>query len=249
MIHKAFCTTVCILLTTPFLFSQPQIIAHRGYWNTEGSAQNSRSSVQNAIRLGCYGAEVDIYLTTDNQLVLFHDTAIQGVRLDESTYKELLKHSLPNGETLPLLDEILPLIVASESTKLIIEIKPHNRPDKEKSAVEKTLELVDKAGAGNLVEYISFSTYICESLIQSNPKAKVAFLGGSLSPDQLKEKGYAGLDYNMSVLRKNPEWIARAKELGLTTNVWTVNKPKDFQYFMSAGVDFITTDNPRFGYR
>ena len=174
MIHKAFCTTVCILLTTPFLFSQPQIIAHRGYWNTEGSAQNSRSSVQNAIRLGCYGAEVDIYLTTDNQLVLFHDTAIQGVRLDESTYKELLKHSLPNGETLPLLDEILPLIVASESTKLIIEIKPHNRPDKEKSAVEKTLELVDKAGRATLWRHQLFNLYMRE-------------------PDPIQPEGQSGL--------------------------------------------------------
>ena len=152
MLRKFLVSLILLLPAAHTLWSQPQIIAHRGFWATEGSAQNSRSSVQNAIHAGCYGSEVDIYLTTDGKLVLFHDPAIKGVRLDESTYKELRNHSLANGETIPLLDEILPLIVASGHTKLIIEIKPHNHPDKERAVVEKTLELVAKSGAADKVE-------------------------------------------------------------------------------------------------
>ncbi|HHV40311.1 MAG TPA: DUF4981 domain-containing protein [Bacteroidales bacterium] len=248
MLRKILICAVLSLASSFSLSSQPHIIAHRGYWTKEESAQNSRSSVQNAIHAGCYGAEVDIYLTTDGRLVLFHDPTIEGVRLDESTYKELSGHLLSNGESIPLLDEILPLIVASDHTKLIIEIKPHNHSHKEKAAVEKTLELVEKYGVADKVEYISFSSFICESLIEADPKAKVAYLSGSLSPDMLKEKGYAGLDYHMSVLKKNPEWIPRAKELGLTVNVWTVNRPEDFHYFVLSGADFITTDRPTYLY-
>ncbi len=249
MLRKFLVSLILLLPAAHTLWSQPQIIAHRGFWATEGSAQNSRSSVQNAIHAGCYGSEVDIYLTTDGKLVLFHDPAIKGVRLDESTYKELRNHSLANGETIPLLDEILPLIVASGHTKLIIEIKQHNHPDKERAVVEKTLELVAKSGAADKVEYISFSPLVCETLIRLAPRAKVAFLGGSLSPDQLKEKGYSGFSYNMRVLKNHPEWIPRAKELGLTVNVWTVNRPEDFHYFTLSGADFITTDNPTYSYK
>ena len=37
-----------------------QVIAHRGYWKTEGSAQNSISSLQNSYKIGVYGSEFDV---------------------------------------------------------------------------------------------------------------------------------------------------------------------------------------------
>ena len=39
------------------LLAQPKIVAHRGYWKTEGSAQNSLTSLQKANDVGCYGSE------------------------------------------------------------------------------------------------------------------------------------------------------------------------------------------------
>ena len=34
-----------------------RVIAHRGYWNTENSARNSVSALNNAIEIKAYGAE------------------------------------------------------------------------------------------------------------------------------------------------------------------------------------------------
>ena len=244
MLRNLLFSIILSLLPSLTLWSQPGIIAHRGFWRVEGSAQNSRSSVQNAVDARCYGAEIDVYLTTDKKVVLVHNPVLNGARVDASSYRELSGHLLSNGEKLPLLDEILPIIAASDHTRLVIEIKPHRDKPTEKDAVAKILELVEQAGVRNKVEYISFSSHICETLIQSDPSAQVAYLGGSLSPDQLKEKGYTGLDYNMRVLKANPQWISRAKELGLSVNVWTVNRPEDFHYFIQSGVDYITTDYP-----
>ncbi len=225
----------------------PQVIAHRGYWDVYGSAQNSRRSVQNAIDARCWGAEVDVYLTTDGQMVLAHDPTRNGRRIDQSSYDQLKADSLANGELLPTLPEILKLITAGEHTCLIIEVKSHLNAELEKAAAAQTLRLVKEAGACQNVEYISFSQTICEALIAGDPSAKVAYLGGDLSPQQLKDKGYAGLDYQMPVLRdKHPEWIAQAHQLGLSVNVWTVNKPEDQNYFIQAGADRITTDLPLF---
>ncbi|MFA5301185.1 MAG: glycoside hydrolase family 2 TIM barrel-domain containing protein [Bacteroidales bacterium] len=246
MLRITLISTILYIFSSLSLAAQPGVIAHRGFWDREGSAQNSRSSVQNAINAGCYGVEIDVYLTTDGKLVLVHDPVLNGVRIDESAYSDLSGHTLSNGETLPLLDEILPLIAAQQRTRLIIEIKPHRDKDTEKAAVAGILELVKQAGVSEKVEYISFSAHICEMVIASQPKARVAYLGGSLAPEQLKKKGYSGLDYNMRILRENPQWIPQAKQLGLTVNVWTVNRPEDIHYFTLSGVDYITTDNPAY---
>ena len=43
-----------------------KVIAHRGYWKTEGSAQNSIRSLERASEIGAYGSEFDVHLTADN---------------------------------------------------------------------------------------------------------------------------------------------------------------------------------------
>ena len=53
-----------------------------------------------------------------------------------------------------------------------------------------------------------------------------------------------GLDYSLKVIKKHPEWVKQAHDLGLKVNVWTVNKEEDMQAMLDLGVDFITTNNP-----
>ncbi|MPN19051.1 hypothetical protein SDC9_166417 [bioreactor metagenome] len=60
----------------------------------------------------------------------------------------------------------------------------------------------------------------------------------------MKTEGYWGLDYSSSILKINSTWVQIARNLELKTNVWTVNTTADFEYFISMGVDFITTDYP-----
>ena len=58
--------------------AQPRVVAHRGYWRTEGSAQNSITSFQKAAEVGCWGSEFDVWLTADGVPVVFHDATIDG---------------------------------------------------------------------------------------------------------------------------------------------------------------------------
>ncbi len=53
----------------------PKVIAHRGYWQTYGSAQNSIRSFERAAEIGVYGSEFDVHMTSDSVLILFHDNA------------------------------------------------------------------------------------------------------------------------------------------------------------------------------
>lgn len=47
-----------------------------------------------------------------------------------------------------------------------------------------------------------------------------------------------------SQIKKHPEWIKEAHDLGLKVNVWTVDKAEDMKWLIDQKVDFITTNEP-----
>ena len=48
----------------------------------------------------------------------------------------------------------------------------------------------------------------------------------------------------MGVIKKQPEWIKEANDLGLKVNVWTVDEVEDMKWLIEQKVDFITTNEP-----
>lgn len=226
------------------VWAQTKIIAHRGYWDCEGSAQNSIAALNKAHEVGVYGSEFDVSITADGVLVVNHDDSYQGHVIETSTYDELKNLKLKNGENLPTLKAYLQQGKANPGTQLILEIKPHKRVVNEDKAVKEILKMVKKFKLEKQVEYISFSMNICKELIRRAPKAKVAYLGGEVSPQDLKTLGFTGLDYHHNVFKKNPTWINDAKAAGLTVNVWTVDDPALMKSLISQGVDYITTNQP-----
>ena len=237
------------VLLTAFLcgssaFSQTKVIAHRGYWDCEGSAQNSITALTKAHEVGVYGSEFDVLITADGIPVVNHNDSIQGFCIETSLYEKIKDLKLKNGEVLPTLEDYLIQGKQNKGTQLILEIKPHKRVVNEDRAVTAILALVQKYQLEDQVEYISFSMNICKELIRRAPAAQVAYLRGEVSPADLKVLGFTGLDYHYKVFEKNPTWIQEAKNAGLTVNVWTVDDPAVMQSMIEQNVDFITTDKP-----
>ncbi|MBO7763328.1 MAG: glycerophosphodiester phosphodiesterase, partial [Bacteroidales bacterium] len=63
-------------------------------------------------------------------------------------------------------------------------------------------------------------------------------------PSALKKVGIDGLDYHKTIMAVRKDWIREAHNLGMTVNVWTVNKDASILKMKEIGVDFITTDHP-----
>ena len=227
---------------------QTQIIAHRGFWDLEGSAQNSISSLKNAQKEKFYGSEVDVHLTLDGVVVTNHDDDIDSLLINEHTFAELQNVRLKNGESIPTLESHLKLLPENPDTKLIIEIKPKTDSEQEDMAVAAVLNLVEQMNMEKYVEYISFSKHICQELKRKSPTSIVVFLATTpataLTPQALKEEGFDGLDYHFSLIDAYPHWIKESKELGLITNVWTVNDEETMKAMLELEVDYITTDKP-----
>lgn len=228
--------------------SAQQIIAHRGYWKTEGSAQNSIAALLKADEIKAYGSEVDIWLSSDGIPVVNHDASItlngEKLIIQDTPLKTLRQAKLENGEVLPTMEEYLDAFERCSHTKLIIEFKTHNSKDREDELAKKVIEMVQKRSLQNRVEYISFGINFVQQVRKLDPQADVYYLNGDMTPQILSKMGLAGLDYHYNVLLKRHEWVKEAHDLGLKVNTWTVNKPEDIQKIIDLKVDFITTDEP-----
>jgi len=226
-------------------FNKNSVIAHRGAWKTQGLPQNSIASLNEAVRLQCEGSEFDVWMTADGKLVVNHDAEYLEVPIETSTFKELRKKKLPNGEKIPTVKEYLKKGMKQTGTKLILEIKPSKLgAERSRELATACVETVKDLKAEKWVDYITFSYDAGVKVIELDPSANVAYLNGEKSPAELKEAGFFGFDYNIRVVKEKPHWIKEAQELGLTVNVWTVNNVEDMKWLLDQDVHFITTDEP-----
>lgn len=222
-----------------------KIITHRGAWKNTEVPQNSIASLRAAAEQGAWGSEFDVHLTKDDVLVVNHDQDFMGIDIATSTYEELLAKKHPNGESIPTLEEYLREGKKHKKMKLIFELKTNRLGlDRTLESVKKSVEMVKKMKVRRQVEYIAFSWDACLEFKRLDRRAKVHYLNGDKTPQEVKDAGLAGLDYNLNVFKKNPEWVKEAKDLKLKLNVWTVNKQEDMEYFIDQEMDFITTDEP-----
>ena len=110
--------------TKPF---KNHLYAHRGLFDNESDApENSMKAFKKAVDAG-FGMEMDIQLTKDGQMVVFHDWSLKrmcGVegKVCEYTFDELQQFSLlKSEEKIPLFTEVLKLV--DGKVPLIIEYK------------------------------------------------------------------------------------------------------------------------------
>ena len=224
--------------------AQPKVIAHRGYWDTPGSAQNSLRALAKADSVGCFASEFDVWMTSDGVLVVNHDADINGVHIETSPAKKVLAEKLSNGENVPTLDSYLQL-AAKQPSRIVLELKTHDSRKHERKAIKDIVAMVKKYGLEDKTDYITFSKYGFQDLIKYTPKGTaVYYLSGDYIPWQVKEMGGAGIDYSLKAMKKHPEWVKMSHDLGMEVNVWTVNEPEDMQWCIDHGVDYITTNAP-----
>ena len=222
----------------------PKVIAHRGYWNTEGAAQNSIRSLVKADSIGCYASEFDVWMTPDSVLIVNHDPTINGVVIQNTPAAEVRKQKLANGEVVPTLEEYLQRATTLK-TRLVLELKTHDSRAREKAAVKKVLEMVKRFGLTDRTDIIVFSKDAFKEFIKAAPKTtKVYYLDGDYNPSQIKFSKGAGIDYSLKVMKKHPEWIEECHKKGLEVNIWTVNEVEDMKWCIEQGADYITTNEP-----
>ena len=118
--------------------------AHRGFHDNKTDApENSAKAMRLAVEKG-YGIELDVQLTKDEKVVVFHDATLKRVcgvdaSVNSMTYEELQQLRLLNSdEKIPLFSEVLNII--DGKVPLIMEIKMVNAKTRVCELANKELE-------------------------------------------------------------------------------------------------------------
>ena len=118
--------------------------AHRGLHSRDHSVpENSIPAFRLAAREG-YGVELDVHLSRDGQVVVFHDDTLERVcgvsgRVEDYTFQELQQFRLSGTEErIPLFSEVLEVIRGRGPIILELKDGPNNR-----ELCRKTLALLD----------------------------------------------------------------------------------------------------------
>lgn len=102
------------------------IYAHRGLFDNKKIVENTISAFKRAL-LDNFNIELDIRVTKDNKIVVFHDNNIKRLTgidklVKDMTYEELSNFTLLNTtDKIPLLEDVLKLV--NGRVTLLIELK------------------------------------------------------------------------------------------------------------------------------
>ena len=223
--------------------------AHRGL-HGEGRAENSMSAFKAAVEAG-YGIELDVRLSKDGELVVFHDDTLDRVtgvngRVDAYTADELAEIKLSGTDDgVPRFSEVLKAV--SGKVVLLVEIKE----DQGNSAVsEKTAEMLSQYDGAYIVE--SFNPISLSVIAKRLPNAA----RGILSHRYYEyEKYRKPLYFLLQCLLLNrickPAFIAYdhrhagspslklARIMGAATFAWTVRSAEDEAKAYEHGFDSV----------
>lgn len=229
--------------------------AHRGLHDSE-RAENSMSAFAAAKEKG-YGIELDIRLSKDGELVVFHDadltrmTGIEGKVID-FTAEELSKMSL-NGtaDGIPTFRQVLDLI--DGAVPLLVEIKMGSG---ESGIAEKFLEVIEGYKGDFIVE--SFHPVALKIVKAGRPD----ILRGILSYEYMKDERYKGklifrLSQNLLLnFLMRPDFIAYDKKGYTVSNLrfvrrvfgtpliaWTVKSQEEENDAIAHGFDAVIFEN------
>lgn len=240
--------------------SAVEIIGHRGA--SYDAPENTLSSVMLGWKQNADAVEIDVYLSKDGQIVLFHDKDTERIggrkkKVAEQTLEELRqldvgawKHEKYRGERIPVLSEVLPTI--PEGKRLYVEIKcgPEILPKLKEAFAETGVD-------GDEITIIAFDYDVIVGAKKLLPEIPAYWLSapkqnektGEWSPSReeliakAKAAGANGLDLKALPII-DADYVKAVKDAGLGIYVWTVNDAEEAKRLQSAGVDGITTDRP-----
>jgi glycerophosphoryl diester phosphodiesterase len=233
------------------------VIAHRGA--SAYYPENTLSSFAGAIEMDADMVELDVQLTKDGEVVVFHDEKIERCtdgrgRVAGHTLQELKRldagswfSSRFTGEKIPTLIEVLDF--CKNKIAVNIEIKTEAVKDDISGGIEdKCLQIVERNGMKDHVIFSSFDPRALVHLKQIENSIPTAVLFekkyfGSRLPSDI----IASLDadaFNCSLREFSGRRRADLQSNDIPVNIYTVDDKKNMKLLLAAGVSGIFTDCP-----
>lgn len=219
-------------------FEGYKFIAHRGLFNKENIPENSIKAFELCVQKG-YAIELDVNMTKDGYLVVFHDTNLKrmtGIKYNVSdlNLNEIKKLKLLGTENrIPTLEDVFLLV--DGKVPLMIEIK---RNDKFEELMPKLISMLDKYNGEYVVK--SFDPRIVYWLKKKAPH----IIRGQLAAKNIREVKGRIMKFLLGKMFFNiftkPHFISyqytninykmykKQKRKGREVAVWTVKSKEEY---------------------
>ncbi len=235
------------------------LIAHRGIHDNQTLPENSISAFAATIENG-NPIELDVALTQDNQVVVFHDKKLKrlfgvDIWLKDITYEELSQYTFENtSETVPLFSEVLAFV--DGRVPLLIETKNEGEVGVLESMV---YDLLRNYGGEFAIQ--SFNPFSLQWFKDNAPEVLRGQLAGSyiVSDYEVEYQGTTRLPWYKSFLLSNlllnfasqPNFIAYETENVKTSTLkglqkfdvpvlgWTIDSQEEYDSFKQYFDNFI----------
>lgn len=218
-------------------------IAHRG---AKGQvSENTLASFERALELGCDGIELDVHLSADGELIVFHDQTLERLtgasgNIEDLTLSEIRELLVDGIHPIPTLREALDLI--DGRCLLNIELKTAQTTDP-------VMDLIS--------ESVKSGVPISSFLVSSFDWPSLQYLREQLPELPIGVLTHTDLDLAVAFAQTiqaetlhpyyhllNQDTTRFIQSLGLKVYTWTVNEPEDLDKMKAFGVDGIITDYP-----
>ena len=223
-----------------------EIIAHRGA--SAVAPENTLAAMRQAIDYATDWVEIDVQETSDDQVVVFHDSDFMklakiDLKIWDATMADLEttdigSHKDPafSSERVPTLSELL--TTCKGKTKVVIELKYYGH---DKDLEQRVLNIVNAHEMSSDVMYMSLNLDAVIKMKQLNPKCRagllMSVLGGKIQDTKADFLAVNAMFVNRS-------FIQRAHASGKEVYVWTINDAVTMSRMIGLGVDGLITDKP-----
>jgi len=166
-----------VKMNNPFFRNgqRPLVIAHRG--DCSNAPENTMAAFQAALDAGSDGIELDVFLTSDNHVIVFHDEDIERLtgkkgNITTMTLDQVRQLSV-KGESIPTLEEVL----ATFADKLLInvELKAFSPKWERRHTGTEAANIIRKCGVSERVVVTSFDPFMLWYLEREYPGLQSGF--------------------------------------------------------------------------
>ncbi len=238
--------------SSPLQRGYPIVAAHRGA--SRLAPENTIAAFERALALGASAIELDVQMTADGHIVVFHDWTLErttdgtGLLRDQSlkTLSSLDAGSWFDdgfaGSRIPLFEDVLSILRGRAIIN--VELKPNALDDVGFEA--RVASAVRLHHMESEVVFTSFDHTAIERIKRIAPEICAIVTSGARLVDEV---GYIERIHadgcNHSVLWWTDSLSQEFAKRGLIRHGSLINDPQEFDYATEIGLDLVDTDNPQ----
>lgn len=208
--------------------------AHRGF--TKQYPDNTLEAFQAVIELGIEAIECDVYETADHHFVVYHDSELEGIALDELSLREIIKTKIAGCFHIPTLVESLYL--CHGRIRVMLEVKRI-------VSLGIFLGIVNAITDPSEVFIASFYRNTIQNLVNLTHRVPFGILTSFAVQEPLKIMSLTGATIMLPRFTDtNLELVHNLHDHNYSIIIWECNHKPDQESALSWRVDGIITDSP-----